>query len=147
MDTSKEYIKMCDCEEIQNHKFQMGDYLYSGHFKKLGLYIGEDEVEGLDDFYEMFLTKQPHFEEEDVWLPRQDQLQEMTEYNDADTYSGLPIMFHMVWEDLRYRKLGKINRDSGEQIWLAFIMQKHQALWTGSEWDRAHWTDKEIKEL
>ncbi len=131
MDTSKEYIKMCD-----DARKYLGYPLRCMGMPYLNKNIGEE----IDRGYIGILIECGHQRDEctsweRVPLYTQDQLQEMTEYANADTYSGLPIMFHLVWEDLKHRKLGKINRDSGEQIWLAFIMRgKHNKTWDGNKW-------------
>ena len=127
MDLSKGYIKMCDCPEIQDMRAEYSDlqnFVYS---------IRQEPVEIAD-------TK--CFPLKEVWLPRQDQLQEMLE-------EGFDIIFGDFYRFASAEKEGHdevLKYKSYEQLWLAFVMwEKHRMSWTGSEWVRAHWTKEEEK--
>ena len=98
MDTSETYIKMCDCEEIQEGTA----YLLDG-----------------SDF------RTPN----GIWLPRQDQLQEMVSYI-GDTWV-IEQYFHNYLHSIYTHE----RKDSMEQLWLAFVMkEKHNKVWDGDKW-------------
>ncbi len=137
MDTSKEYIQMCEkAAEIQAIK------------KKTYPPIGKD-----------------YWAKISVWLPRQDQLQAMVEIPDdkvsavgygtvwdgkgwvtkADFHSPTHSLFlEFAAFALGQEAGGDINGNipeysqkftTGEQLWLAFVMkEKYQKHWNGSEW-------------
>ncbi len=160
MDTSKEYIKMCEkAEEIQKEwKPAYGDlYVWSessirrkrpnknNHFSIVrGWIFGKKNIlsaiTGLSN-------EQRHYKEV-IWLPRQDQLQKIAfdylkrnfpswDSNDKIIgynfdVSNLLCAFHN-FTDLR--ELFK-QSTSMEQLWLAFVMkEKYNKIWTGKEWE------------
>jgi len=113
MDTSKEYLKMCEkAGEIQRvHQWQEGDcFINPSGF--LGFYCGQ-------------CSSEYGFYEKSVWLPRQDQLQEMI---------GGDIQYRWdrcneFWFDITH------SVGSFEQLWLAFVMkEKFNKIWNGEEW-------------
>ena len=124
---------MCNCEEIQGHKFKIGDFA-------LNLNHGFDEWTGCVGDNKCFLY------DDSIWLPRQDQLQDMMLKEDyIKGWRNLQNCFYDWLVDCNERmyKFGSM-----EQMWLAYYMEsKHTALWTGTEWDRAQWTDKEAEEM
>jgi hypothetical protein len=117
MDVSPEYVKMCEkAEEIQKHKreFTYEDYVFCAYCKKVHLSL--------------------HTDKDVVWLPRQDQLQEMV----MDTKYGVALLRNFYdWAVdggfLRHER--KWHLWSMEQLWLAFVMKelwnKH---WNGEDW-------------
>ena len=136
MDTSEQYIKMCDCPEIQEQwKPEKGDWYQLGikidrspsicilgcHWNKCS--GCRAEVESL--------------KKECIWLPRQDQIQKIMKY------LSLWELMYGFWkyiQDLNY--LGTKpdeylikNFNSMEQLWLAFYMkEKHNKVWDGENW-------------
>lgn len=135
MDTSKKYIKMCEkAVEIQKIKpqpekhdsFPVDCWFYDLEETKsfcIGMY---NESNGYCD-----CCPGDNSFKDSIWLPRQDQLQEMI--------PGLPIN-HV----LRISKFvdnlddgsGKILEwDSMEQLWLTFVMAvKYQRRWNDEDW-------------
>jgi len=134
MDTSETYIKMCEkAVEIQEaHSWEEGDYGWQGTpsygvhclVSHRDLVIWEKADEGLPFHL--------------IWLPRQDQLQEM-----VGGYQ--PHMFHAFiefvigcsylesWGDYP-NQWDKCQ--SYEQLWLAYVMyQKHGKAWNGDAWE------------
>lgn len=122
MDTTPEYIKMCEkAEEIQLLKIKPihimqseADILYEDN-DVWYIYVVEKLKKG-------WLIKK-------TWLPRQDQLQEMIspEYLEEDKFMLLDRFLNFV--DMSNRGW------SFEQLWLAFVMQeKYGKIWTGEEW-------------
>ena len=119
MDTTERYIKMCEkAEEIQTliDMFQLGNFLWRG---KAYLYEG------------CVCDKVPYFKVEEVWLPRQDELQDMIiKVVDYETTAVLENRFHkfLVWLD-------EWDFTSMEQLWLAFVMrEKYNKVWNEEEW-------------
>ena len=117
MDTSKEYIKMCDCPEIQGKiKYDRCSFwarpLING---KYSVWCG-------------------YHSPRDIWLPRQDQIQEMIKTNILDL---LNKFYKYVFDDLSwmFNKDHTIKFNSMEQLWLAFYMyEKHGKIWNGEKW-------------
>jgi len=143
MDTSETYIKMCDCPEIQEHaKYEAGDYLSSGDgIEIIGslMKVGDNTATrgGYDyDFFSYVWHRA-------IWLPRQDQLQEMVDevankkhfvfrFNDFlhNNYQPITHMNAFVW-------LANLPDDviSMERMWLAFVMkEKYNKTWNGEVW-------------
>ena len=156
MDTSETYVKMCDCEEVQGgHVFKDGDFFISK--------IPYQEVQG-DDWpciekpaFEpnvihsawRYNDHDPHWREKCIWLPRQDQIQEM-----IDDWPTIIIMHHggeyliemkpegeAIDEKGFGEMFGKYYARSLEQAWLMLYMhQKHK-----KTWDKDKWVDLEGK--
>ena len=109
MDTSKEYIKMCDCPEIQGK-------IHNWRDRKSWSAL----IEERDEF---------------IWLPRQDQIQEMM--NKLPRCSCMVCLTIHLNEFLNNHLEGLYERniDTMEQLWLAFYMsEKHQKFWDGEKW-------------
>ena len=144
MDKSKEYIKMCDCEEMQSFRGRRWEHpLLKG--KKVG------NIKEGDYYYNGFNVK-PHFptdplnQEIHVWLPRQDQLQEMMKENpydlldnlfdfcnDFDYYPYISMCGSAIdgWEQNDYTK----QFNSMEMLWLTFVMkEKFNKAWKDGKW-------------
>lgn len=151
MDTSEEYIKMCEkATEIQKQWVpQMGDF-FQGRWADNTTHIHcvnyGYKLDG-DGFFVAMTGREPDMNYEYytypqyncVWLPRQDQLQEImnieydmlvyefVEYLCGDTggHGGNRFADEHVY--------GKFN--SYEQLWLAFVMEeKYNKVWNGEDW-------------
>ena len=125
MDTSPEYIKMCDCPEIQGKwQYRRGDW----HAFREG-----DEWMTCCDTADNFIGFEGSCGA--VWLPRQDQLQEMVEAL-CGTWEALLVelsSWHSPWGALHNEYASSFK--SFEQAWLAFVMhEKHNKHWNGEEW-------------
>ena len=110
MDKSETYIKMCNCEEIQE--------LCEWDMEKDFLWITPIPDKNMP------LVKT-------VWLPRQDQLQEMVGGYDAG------FVDWARWLDNTYPHKGfpKQRFHSFEQLWLAFVLKElYSKIWNGEEW-------------
>lgn len=132
MDTSFEYIKMCEkAEEIQSQWQQVDGDSFVHHlegnlmdrgFNPLYLYASSDFGEHGGRF---------------IFLPRQDQLQEMISFSFPDvlrkfwdyiSYSDGDSMQLLDFDDIPKVK-------SMEQLWLVFVMkEKYNKQWDGKEW-------------
>ena len=139
MDTSKEYIKMVDCTEIQGCVFgEEGDVVVvrlelHGYNARQDYSKGEVCIVGNDGEYDVTYPSTSDF----IWLPRQDQLQEMLSGN---------------WElrSFPYTELGGFHRfelliyadgvifaegDSIEQVLLKGVMkERHGKVWRNNQW-------------
>ena len=117
MDQTPKYLEMCSKlpSEIKNlvprdhYGCMGGDKSFFGYHKRLN---------GL------------------VWLPRQDQLQDMitipkTHQNKSDIMHKVDALNNWMH---RYKPL-TYQFNSGEQLWLAFVMYaKYSKKWDGKEW-------------
>ena len=122
MDTSEQYIKMCDCEEIQE-----------GRPENEGDFFAQD---GDPQYVETYCSCWSQefsidLKKTDIWLPRQDQLQEMV--IDAD-YAMSYLTRIMDWAGITLAKY-LLQFTSMEQLWLAFVMkEKYGKVWDGEKW-------------
>jgi len=108
MDTSPEYVLMCKkAEEIQEkYEFKNGDYL---HCDLKGVYI-----------YSAWEDDDNHTC--DIWLPRIDQLIELSGGGTDTLYDPRDFI---STKDFK----------TPEQLWFAFVMQeKYGKSWTRTEW-------------
>ena len=139
MDTSETYINMCDCEEIKGVWNPIeGDYFWEG----MEMRIATDYENWSGDV--SYVLEFPKA----VWLPRQDQIQEMM----RDYYAeGIKPIRPRAWfpegvVGLTYvlKKFNEFAPPDGltahevksfEQLWLKFYMyEKHNKVWDGDKW-------------
>ena len=132
----KEYIKMCDCPEIQKLWDKSdGDFVYQDG--------GVDAIKSRwwyqrPYFYTDMVGESDCWDEvgsEAIWLPRQDQLQEMV----AGVLEGLQAKVQDVanWIHPRRADMPDYPKqcESMEQLWLAYVMkERFGKTWSGSEW-------------
>ena len=120
MDKTKEYIAQCDCPEIQG--------LFEGNDGDVTAYLSEWDVSGNPRRINTCWPFQAPIKDF-IWLPRQDQLQEMV---DLEPISLLLARFRGWFKnEVIHRKC----LDSMEQLWLAFVMfELHGKKWDGREW-------------
>jgi len=118
MDISKEYIKMC--EEAKEIQEQLGAINFDGRQNR-GLVVGngcffygKDDVNGTI-----------------IWLPRQDQLQEIYD-KDFGTCLERIWDYKESCENYYYE-----NLISMEQVWLHIVMkEKFHKIWDGKKWKK-----------
>ena len=143
MDTSPEYIKQCEqAEEIQ-YQFNPDDHNCLWDFALK--WDWDRNNEKYDGYIGYGGRKQQQFSTYDgylwhcIWLPRQDQLQEMIEttslWNINHRYSR---WLYDVNDDgvcdFHIRHIHE-NLKSMEQLWFAFVMaERYQKIWDGTEW-------------
>ena len=123
MDTSETYIEMCEkAEEIQGRELVDGDW-YATVFRD-GVFLVYPHDAWDIPYYR-------HHRVECVWLPRQDQLQEM-----VDLPSPLHMLEHLnSWIMTEVRGTNPALLTSMEQLWLAFVMkEKYGKVWGDGEW-------------
>ena len=133
MDITETYIKMCErADEMQVlHYWKTGDFSSNSSVpifcqRCINEYSGmipDGEAKG------------------DVWLPRQDQLQEMVRKHEERLF----LRFRRWWGSLverddKYPDFNSMSNehldyDSFEQLWLAFVMKENfNKVWDGSDW-------------
>jgi hypothetical protein len=126
MDKSSHYIKMCESAKViqKQWKPEFGDFFVS---MSLGLTSPclsiKSDLEKERSYLKTIKA---------VWLPRQDQLQEIIIKKYA-THWDLAIAFSNVLmaDNASYFD----TFDSMEKLWLAFIMlEKHKKKWKDVEW-------------
>lgn len=128
MDTSKEYIEQCDCPEIQEKwKSEVGDK-YCRVFK--------DAPGRLNDVRSYVATVPATVLKECknfkyIWLPRQDQLQEMHEMD------GDRLDVHSYFNLFNKYQMNTVppKNASAEKLMLMFLMNElHNKEWRDGEW-------------
>ncbi len=139
MDTSETYIKMCEkVQEIQTiWDIQPGDIVCITE-RKHGNNVNEpasiQEVchpqKGLVMFDALGLKNHQReawfFPKQNVWLPRQDQLQEIMKY---------PKLIDLIQAFESYATYWHKETSTMEQLWLAFVMkEKFKKTWNGEDW-------------
>ncbi len=121
MDTSETYIKMCEkAEEIQNEWYQhtsdTRDFIWCPTHRKLWAVLQQGYL----------CEKNKPCTTKGIWLPRQDQLQEMVHFTCSKGD---------VQRLLRYFIERSPDVQSMEQLWLAFVMkEKYNKTWKGTDW-------------
>lgn len=121
MDTTEQYIKMCEkAEEIQQHrgedKWEDGDWYTctTGHGPFTAAWTDNE-----DEPYTMFKPQ---------WLPRQDQLQDMM----VDC-EDVQVAHHRLYQLAEFW-IG-LDVSTYEQLWLAYVMfELHGKSWNGENW-------------
>jgi len=133
MDTSEEYVKMCRAaKEIQDsHEWECGDYFYECPYDDgYGSVSWKIRTIGSDNKDAMVPA--------DVWLPRQDQLQDMcTSLNKFKPIYSLAYV--TMWAEASGFDCGANDYaeslNSLEQVWLAYVMdENYYKKWNGEEW-------------
>lgn len=122
MDTSKEYIKMCEeAKKYINKKEKLWDWYYDKESKTV------EVIGSLNTKHSMG----NNYHKDEIPLYRQDQLQEMI--GDKPAYShawGCAIGFSRFINTKFY----SIDY-SMEQLWLAFVMhEKYNKVWDNENW-------------
>ena len=126
MDQSSDYIKMCESAKVMQKQWKpdFGDFFVS---MSLGLTSPcQPIVSDLEKKKTYLKTIKA------VWLPRQDQLQEMVIEKYATPWD-LAIAFSnvLMGDNASYFD----NFDSMEKLWLAFVMlEKYKKKWKDGEW-------------
>jgi len=149
------YIKMCDCPEIQGQWLHnIGDWFYAKENLgdgNDGAFVAKGEVVCSGDIANFSWESSCDFGggienfNDAIWLPRQDQLQEMVGLIGVplDLLSKLCVF---SFTDFKIAKKNNLiqrrffNRyasqfTSMEQLWLAFVMkEKYNKTWDGEKW-------------
>lgn len=134
MDTSPEYIKMCErAEEIQNdwilHK---GDYYYHKLNNKISFVSGWFEARTAENAVLM-----THYHGRLIWLPRLDQLIEMLHCMEAKDPFKVHLTLAIIDAVYGLREEQKENYPftSTEQAFLDCVMEnRFNKRWSGENW-------------
>jgi len=131
MDTSPEYIKQCDCPEIRDSIIKCDTIPNIYAYQPCPPYYeGEEIGYEIGDFYELRNLERDN-PYKIVWLPRQDQIQDMLFAEDL-LNGDIGYVVHRLWY---FENKGGYNSSSMQQLWLAFYMkEKHNKTWSGKEW-------------
>lgn len=138
MDTTETYIKMADCPEIQelspfNRKaiqwIEVGSWYAEG--------VSEGDIVCFGSIGADYKWYKEHRNKQVIWLPRQDQLQEMIKSEDENLveFRERIICGFSAWCEVL--RMTNDFRDylSMEQLWLAFVMkEKYNKVWNGEDW-------------
>jgi frataxin-like iron-binding protein CyaY len=151
MDTSKEYILMCEkAEEIQKLKIPKFSFvIVVDSFGNRGSKCQGITTAGYNCYnrHHVFMLSNPYAgisKKSLTWLPRQDQLQEMVKEDfttkESRLYAKISHFNNFLEIDDKEERY-PLNEDlinkhpSMEQLWLAFVMkEKYQKIWNGKEW-------------
>lgn len=143
MDTSKEYIEMCDAaEEIQAISKPL-DIVYAQRWNGKNKEISYSSHYGFDKYlYDLQVYSLEGEEkkmnerwiEKLIWLPRQDQLQEITFSSNTPTH---PVVVNEFWYFMNGFIMPKNSRpQSMEQFTLMLLMRKlYTKWWNGKNWE------------
>ena len=142
MDTSPQYIKLCEkAVEIQElAKYQTGDWFAqeTANGNKIGIGVFVYEESYIFDFVSIPNTL--NIRGNPIWLPTQDQLQEMVGAFEPDS---LTLQYNFMEWCIPYfgAKGGAIylwyedSKTSMEQLWLAYVMKNlYSKQWNGEDW-------------
>jgi len=146
MDTTETYIKMCEkAEEIQKDWYaDCGDYIRLTKPDKRVVLIIEHPAKSIVKPNWLMRVVFPKCSGDNtdykyikggIWLPRQDQLQEMVLdywWGNEQPQNNISVMLQKFWWWLND---ACPNFQSMEQLWLAYVMkEKHNKTWNGKEW-------------
>jgi len=136
MDFSEKYIKMCEkAKEIQAEwKLQVGDYYFAN--KKIHV-LGTEIYKNRRIYpFESSPYIKTDFFRDRVWLPRQDQLQEMLNLK-VIKYGLLNEIDNILYKVYKDKYISGFAFDSFEQLFLALVMyKKYEKIWDNKkeEW-------------
>lgn len=131
MDVGSEYVKMCEkAEEIQKPYYEClpGDWYYIWGYSN-GIKIANGAIQPLG-------VTDKEIPSDSVWLPRQDQLQELVPEFIEKAGFVAPIASHFA--DFAVACANNPlywSLETFEQLWLAFVMEeKYQKVWQKKDW-------------
>ncbi len=141
MDTTKEYILMCEkALEIQElWKPETGDYVYSirngNHKDHLRIITNSDVVGCRNPYKPEIWNTTPILQRKrtkNIFIPRQDHLQGMVIDNVGCEEWWENKLFTMCYVFMQTHNMAW---QSMEQLWLAFVMsERYSKQWNGTEW-------------
>ena len=142
MDTSETYIKMCEkAAEIQegHEAIIQGDWwCWKSYQRQVVPHVDARPISRVDKREKKVVRNTR------IWLPRQDQLQEMVKEIAMDeltrgqflvAYLEQYFDYFCNEEYANYGTSTGLHFGSMEQLWLAFVMkEKYNKIWNGDEW-------------
>ena len=147
MDATNRYAMMCQkAEEIQNLWIpKQCDFIINQEDLEEGVRFcrpAESLVQVVNMYYEeqdseQYLQEYEDLKEQALWLPRQDQLQKISEPDITRVYSIMSKVMENQYHD--YSKNASVTASelfySMEQLWLAYIMkEKFHKVWNEEDW-------------
>jgi len=136
MDTSETYTKMCEkAVEIQKAYPQgLDNILWHGDIRYSVEKQDFDFIEFNEDTGKIVFSTYDHFKWWAIWLPRQDQLQEICQPIAIDELIRRFYEWYHPWFMSQSAK-GACHT-SMEQLWLAFVMEQlYNKGWNGEDWE------------
>jgi hypothetical protein len=147
MDATNRYVMMCQkAEEIQNLWVpKQCDFIINHEDLEEGVSFcspAESFVRVVNMYYEEqdskeYLQECDDLKEQALWLPRQDQLQKITETDNTIIYSIMSKVIGSQYYD--YTKNASVAASelfySMEQLWLGYVMrEKFKKAWNEQDW-------------
>ena len=136
MDSSETYIKMCEkAEEIQGQADDErdGDFWCGGRTFHPVPFLYTNCHDEFECYAKFSLVQSNQRKNRQIWLPRQDQLQEMVWKDFKLQLISHALMDFYNWAQSLFDELD--DYESMEQLWLAFVMlQKYRKTWNGEDW-------------
>jgi len=149
MDTSPKYIEMCKkAIEIQEQwKPDVADFVMGEYESTITIW---QTVQGIDhgSLKPLFTNAGKlawYLKSEMIWLPRQDQLQELTH---AKKHGGAlfgELIKFIEWFEKTYIEMSNMDKpnrtffNTQEQLWLAFVMkEKYGEKWIDNDWRKVY---------
>jgi len=130
------YIKMCEAsEEIQ----KLQPHILTSTHLKGNIFICTDK-ESANYFWRIEVFNElpddvgsPCYSHtRNIWLPTQEQLQEMILNHGHPGYDNGGILFGIM----KFADDNKLGEISMNELWLAFVMkEKYNKVWTGEKWE------------
>ena len=160
MDHSETFIKMVDCSEIQDSwEPRVGDWIWRKYtvfgeeldkqiwsedmMQEINVLTFKSSIKGYwhcsngNGDERIFHSPEEMHKATCIWIPRQDQLQEMLGMRWKELRHFWRVLSSFEWERWSVHPDGRarISHTSYEQMLLAFVMQeKHNKQWEGSKW-------------
>jgi len=143
MDKTEEYIEMCrNADDIQALWIKkIGDYYFNPDYysnNKVSI-IFDGYIRCKEEGKKWYGGTYNHNEQVidgAVWLPRQDQLQEMIDWEKNGLYGVVMIDAFYDFSKTNYDSEPFNNTEmSWERLWLSFVMHElYKKRWTGTKW-------------
>jgi len=159
MDTTEQYIKMCEKAEViqKGWKPSVGDYTFRkytifGEVIDLKIWSKEQSEEiiilhyksSVDGYFHacdgqgnerIFNTQEEVEKVTSIWLPRQDQLQKMLIEKEIDAPQAQLWYRFQKFVTHRIVNIEEDDLPSWEQLWLTFMMEnRYSKTWSGEDW-------------
>jgi len=141
MDTSPKYIKMCKkaIEMQKQWEPDVADFVMGEYESTITIW---QTVQGIShgSLKPLFTNAGKlawYLKSEMIWLPRQDQLQEIVGGHPTSFLSKLGKFMYREHDASNPNNLEIWNKfNSMEQLWLAFVMKKkYNKEWKGNDWE------------
>ena len=135
--TTELYIKMCDCPEIQGRHLEGGDFYAINGRTNIVKWSDQKCVSGGEGLTTNLVHHRRNLV---IWLPRQDQLQEMVIPEPYHNWLNFEFFFYdFIFDEVTDGDYPYIKEplpySSKEQALLSFVMkEKFGKCWSGERW-------------